>query len=227
MSDTIIILILWLLFGGTHILLCAKPVRSALERKIGEGFKGLYALISLVTIVALFWYYFTHRHGGVDLWGPTLPTRILAAGLMLLALVVLVAGVVSPPPSSLANRGGSLRAQGMIRITRHPVSAAFFIFGLAHCIVLGRGTDLVFFGGWCVFTLLATWHQDTRKTTQVSGYGRLRNETSFLPFLGVLSGRQLLKRALNELSWIGVLIGVVLFVLLWVFHKTLFGGTVF
>jgi uncharacterized membrane protein len=227
MSDSAVIVILWLLFGGTHILLCVIPVRHALERKIGNGFKGLYALISLVSVVALFWYYFTHRHGGADLWSPTLVTRLLAAVLMLLALVILGMGVVSPAPSSMSNKGGSLRAQGLIRITRHPVAAAFFLFGLAHCLVLGRGTDLVFFGGWCIFTLLATWHQDARKTSQVSGYGRLRNETSFLPFLAGLSGKQLLKRALNELSWIGVLIGVVVFVLLAVFHKTIFGGTVF
>jgi len=226
MSETIVVVILWLLFGGSHIVLCAISVRRAMERRLGEGFKGLYGLISIVSIVALFWYYFTHRHAGAQLWGPTLPTRLLADGLMLLALLLLGGGVVSPPPGSLANKRGSMRAQGLIRITRHPVSSAFFLFGLAHCIVLGRGSDLAFFGGWCVFTLLATWHQDARKSKQVSGYDRLRRETSFLPFFAVLLGQQRLNRALNELSWIGVLIGLVVFVLLSIFHKTFFGGTV-
>jgi uncharacterized membrane protein len=224
--ETLLVVILWLLFGGTHIVLCAGPVRRPLERRLGEAFKGLYALISIATIVALFWYYLTHKHAGVQLWGPTLPTRILAALLMLLALLVLGAGFASPPPSSFASKGPA-RVHGMMRITRHPVSSAFFIFGLAHCLVLGRGSDLAFFGGWCVFTLLATWHQDARKSAQVPGYSRLRDETSFLPFLAVLRGRQRVDRALKELRWIGAAIGLVLFVVLAIFHKTFFGGTVF
>jgi uncharacterized membrane protein len=227
MSDTLVIVLLWVLFGGSHILLAAEGVKRALIRRLGEGPpKGIYALVSLVSLVALFWYYFTHKHAGADLWGPTLPTRIIAAALMAVALLVFGAGLLSPPPSSASHRG-SAAARGLTRITRHPVSATFFLLGLAHVLVLGKGSDLAFFGGWCIWTLLATRHQDARKSRQDAGYARMRRETSFIPFFAVLRGRQRLDRAFNELRWLGVLIGAVLYVLLAIFHGTFFGGSIF
>jgi uncharacterized membrane protein len=46
--------LLWLLFGGTHVGLTARPVRQRLVRRLGEaGFIFVYSLIAIATFAAL------------------------------------------------------------------------------------------------------------------------------------------------------------------------------
>ena len=221
------ILLWWLLFGGTHVLGSARPVRRPLIRALGlGGFKGVYSLVSFATFIPLMWVYLTNQHAGAPLFTP-LPGAIwVAQGLMLLALVVMVQGYTTPSPiGSQAEMTGEFPSagRGIQRVTRHPAAWGYVLFGLAHCLVLPWTGDLLFFGGWIAFAVVSTLHQDAR--SRKDGPPELtefQDRTSWLPFAAILAGRQRL--ALGELNRVPLLVSVVIFVALRLLHGRIFGG---
>ncbi len=229
MRESVIILAWWVAFGGTHILLSSNLLRPKLVGALGDKpFMGLYSLISFATIIPLFWTYLDNRHAGPQLWYLPPGTRHAAMLCMALGLVCLGAGITAPSPSSLLHKSeGPATARGITRITRHPISVAFFMFGLAHCLMLGFYSDLAFFGGFCVFARLSSWHQDARMLDRVPGYARFRAETSWFPFGAVVLGRQSPGTVLREMPWVGMGLGLALLAGLVVGHEWLIGVALF
>jgi uncharacterized membrane protein len=226
MKDSFILLLWWLLFGGTHIVLSSSRVRPQLVARLGERpFLGLYSLVAFATLIPLFIYYFRHPHAGPQLWrtfGPYLLARDLNLLFMALAFVLLIGGLVSRPPSAMMV-SGTPEPYGLTRITRHPVFAAFFLFGRAHCLAANRTLgDLIFFGGFAVFAWIGAWHQDTRKVIEIPGYAQFKEATSFIPFAAIFSKRQPFPR--GELRWGVILLALVVFYVVRAYHPSLFGG---
>ena len=225
MKESFILLLWWVLFGGSHMLMSAPGWRSKLVARLGEwGFFGVYSLIALITIVPLCMYYGAHKHTGPQLWVTLLPyliARDVNVLLMGLAFVLFVSGLAALTPSSILATTAP-QAYGITRITRHPVFASFFLFGVAHCLVNGALSDIVFFGGFVVLSWLGAWRQDQRKTDELPGYTEFRLSTSFLPFGAIVSQRQPFPR--GELRWGAIILGVVVFYLVRTFHPDIFGG---
>lgn len=221
------ILFWWLMFGGTHIVGSSVPVRTYLMERIGTlGFKGLYSLVSLATFVPLCVVYFRNRHAGAQLFVPVAGVDLVAHGLMLLALVVLAQGLITPNPmASSAEMSGVFpdRARGIQRLTRHPVNFGFALFGLAHLPVNPFGGDWMFFGGFVLYALLSAAHQDRR--TLASRRPEVRSfqaDTSLLPLGAILSGKQRLE--LGEYHRPALVVALLSFALLRAFHGNMFGG---
>ena len=224
MTETLIILATWAVFSITHIGMSADSVRPRLVAAIGAlPFQGVYTMISFATMVPIFWVYMSGgRHMGPLLYDPPNFLKLAAVVIMGLAMLLLVGGLATPAPSSMINRGEP-RALGVLRVTRHPVSAAFFLIGLAHLLVAGYATDVAFFGCFCVFSFVATRHQDARKVAGVRGYTSFRDATSFLPFAAILAGKQPLGAAMREWPWPAFAASAAAFVTLYMFHGYLFG----
>ena len=148
-------------------------------------------------------------------------TDALLLALMAFAFILLVTGLVARPPSSMM-ASGAPEAHGVTRITRHPTFAAIFLFGIAHCLVNGHLSDLIFFGGFSLFAWIGAVHQDSRKVVEVAGYAEFKNETSFIPFGAMLSGKQQLD--LREFRLPIVLLALVVFYIVRAYHPQLFGG---
>jgi uncharacterized membrane protein len=226
MKESFVLLLWWLLFGGTHLALSSSRWRPTLVARLGQRpFWGLYSLVAFATLIPLFVYYFHHKHAGPQLWimfGPRLLARDLSLLFMALAFVLLVGGLVSRPPSAMMV-SGTPEPYGLTRVTRHPVFAAFFLFGLAHCLVNGSLGDLIFFGGFSVFAWVGAWHQDTRKVVEVPGYATFKEATSFVPFAAIMGRKQPLN--LGELRWGVILIALVVFYVVRWYHPNLFGGS--
>jgi len=224
MTDTILVIAAWAAFTLSHIVLCDDAVRPKLVERLGElPYQGVYSLVSFATFAPIFVIYLgSGRHAGPELYMPPSYLRVGTILLMGLAALLLGAGVVSPAPSSFLGRKKP-EAHGVFRITRHPVSAAFFLIGLGHLLVNGHTSDLAFFGGFCVFSLAATAHQDKRKSKSVEGYALFRWQTSFLPFGAVLNRRQSLGLAMREWPAKSAVVGAVIFVALYAMHGALFG----
>ena len=140
---------------------------------------------------------------------------------MAFAFVLLVTGLAARPPSSLMP-SGTLEAHGVTRITRHPTFAAIFLFGIAHCLVNGYLSDVVFFGGFAAFAWIGAAHQDSRKIVDIPGYAEFKQQTSFVPFGAMFNGKQRLD--LRELRWPIVLLAVILFYIVRAHHPQIFGG---
>jgi uncharacterized membrane protein len=226
MWEAFVVFFLWLLFGGSHIVLSSSSVRPQLIAKVGaRPFQGIYSLVALATFIPLVWYYGNHKHSGIQLWHSFLGLDLIAKDLnvllMALAFILLVSGLIARPPSSIL-ASGIPEAYGVTRITRHPTFAAFFLFGIAHCLMNGTLTDLVFFGGFSVFAWIGAAHQDSRKVIDVPGYATFKDQTSFIPFAAILDKRQPLN--VGELRWIVVVIALVIFYIVRAHHPGWFGG---
>ena len=220
MSPTLALTLLWAGFAGSHMGLSSPPVRSRLVAKLGETpFLGLHSLVAFAFFVPLVWVYFANKHAGPLLWGrPGSPLVVWLVQLgMAVAFVLVASSLAQPNPSLVGSKGGE--ARGVFRIARHPLFMGIALFGALHLVVNGAASDVVFFGGMLVFSLVGSRHQDQRKlAANVPGYREFVAATPFLPF----TGRETL-RGLRELPPLGVAIGVGLTVVLRVFHATLFG----
>ena len=221
------LLLWWILFGGTHILGSTLPVRTFLIRRIGlPAFKGLYSLVALATLLPLSFVYFLEKHAGPALFTPAPGMRIVTQVLMFFAVLVLGQAVATTNPmGTMAELSGQHmdRARGIQRVTRHPMNFAFALFGLAHCLVNPHSGDWIFFGGFVVYAAASSLHQDRRTfATGPEAVRQFQAQTSCLPFVGILSGRQRL--APEEYSRIALAVSLAVFVLLRLFHGALFGG---
>ncbi len=225
MNESLIIAEWWVLFAGTHLLLSSTWVRPKLVSRWGQRlFQGLYSLVAFATLVPLCVYYAQHKHAGPQLW-VTLEPYLLARDLniicMLSAFVLLLSGLIARPPSSMLAQGNP-QAYGITRISRHPTFAAFFLFGLAHFLVVGSLGDVAFFGGFVVFSWLGARHQDARKAVEVPGYAEFQAATSFIPFVAIVNKKQPFPG--RELPWGIMLIAFILFYVVRMYHPVLFGG---
>jgi uncharacterized membrane protein len=221
LSPALAIALLWLGFGGSHILLSSRGLRPRLVSALGQpAFLGLYSLVAFAFFVPLVWIYSENKHAGAALWG------VGAEGLsrwalhlaMAVAFVLLGCSLVRPSPAAVVP--GDPTPRGVARITRHPQNMAIAIFGLLHCIANGFASDLAFFGGAAAFALIGSWHQDQRKLADgPPGFAEFHAQTPFLPFSGpgTLQG-------LRELPIAGVVIGLTLFAVVRWFHSSWFGG---
>jgi uncharacterized membrane protein len=224
MSGAFWVFFWWLAFAGTHTVLSGTTTRPALIARVGErGFQGLYSLVAFATFVPLVRTYFAHKHSGPLLWHLTaVPgVRGLAVVLAGVAVVLLVLAFAQPSPTGLMP-GVPRRARGVTRITRHALFMAIGLWGLAHALANGFLSDVLFFGGFVVYALYGSWHQDIRK--QADGgpdMSAFYAETSLLPFAAITGGRNRL--VLGEIPIVAVILGVVVAVLLYTFHRQWFG----
>jgi uncharacterized membrane protein len=225
--NLILIIAFSVLFPASHILMSHGSIRARLIESLrGEWpFRGVYSLVSFLTLgpaIAIWW---GHRQLGPELWDlPFWIERAVALPLMLLALVLLSLMLAAPSPAGLMP--GAPLARGVLRVTRHPMNIAFACFGLAHLVANGYLGDLFFFGQFVVVGLLGSYHQDSRKLKEKGeAYQEFVRQTSVIPFAAILRGKTRLEA--EELGFPLFLIGVAAFVLLVVFHGRLFGVAVF
>ena len=130
---------------------------------------------------------------------------------------------VSTPFFQTSPPGAPKRARGVTRIIRHPVFAAFGLWGLAHALVNGYLSDLIFFGGWLIFWFVGGMHQDARKRVlEAARFAPFYAETSLLPFGAIVAGRNRL--VLREVPLLGVATALGVATVLYAFHGRLFGG---
>ena len=227
MAPELQILMWWLLFGATHVLGSSVPVRTALIGKMGlRGFKGLYSLVSFATFIPLVYVFFTHKGAGAMLFRPSAAMMHVTEFFVVLAFIVFAQAAVTPNPMSTAAEMSdtfSRRPRGIQRITRHPANLAFTLFAVGHMFSNPYVGDWVFFGGFVVFGIVSTMHQDRR--TLASGrpeVAQFQSETSQLPFVAVFSGKQRL--ALMEYNKGALVAGIALAGVLWYVHPVIFGG---
>ena len=175
-----VMLFWWLVFGGIHVVLSSRRVRPTLVAGMGEWpFWGAYSIAALATFVPLVAYFFRHKHEGLHFWSARMITHDLTVVLMAFAAALLATGLAARPPSAVMGQA-SPQVRGILRVTRHPTFAAFFVFGLAHCLVNGFLVDLIFFGGFAVFAWLGAFGYRDEFPTAIELLRSGRVKTEFL-----------------------------------------------
>lgn len=224
MQAWLLITILWLAFGGSHVLLSSVRVRPWLVGRLGDGgYLGLYSAISLVTFVPLVRVYVTNRHSGPLLWNlsaiPGLSTGVL--WLSGACFTLAVASFFQPSPAMMG-AATTVHARGLTRITRHPLFMPFALLAPAHLLINGFLTDVIFFGGLGAFSIIGCMHQDARKrVSEKDRLGAFFDETSLFPFVAIATGKTKLVAA--ELPWLGLAVGVGVAAAFYRLHGVMFG----
>ena len=209
----------WALFAGTHMLFSSLWLRPRLVKLLTlDGFLVTYSLIAFFVIVPLFVTYMANRHEGPLLWA--LPHSPWLIGIVTvgvgLAFILFAAGFLTPSP---VIRGMPYDGpKGAHLISRHCLFMGFALWALMHLLVNGYATDVVFFGGFVVFSIVGSWHQDRRKLASGDTvFAEFYATTPFLPFTGKHTWR-----GLKEFSKAAIAVGIGLTVLIRMFHTELF-----
>jgi uncharacterized membrane protein len=130
------------LFLGIHSLQSLAPqARQNSIARWGElGFKSIYAVVSLVGLVLLIQGYGQARLDPVVLWTPPRGMQHATILLMWVAMVLLVATYVP---------GNQIKAK-----LRHPMTLSVKVWALGHLLSNGNLADVIFFGGFLVWSVL-------------------------------------------------------------------------
>jgi uncharacterized membrane protein len=216
------LIVLSVLFAATHLALSHGNLRALLIEKLGAWpFRGVYSVISLVTLGGAAAVYWNDRSLGPVLWdAPGWLTVIVAYPLMFFALEFVALMLGTPSPVSMMPAKAEPR--GVLRITRHPMNMGFACLGAAHVVATGTLGAVCFFGSIFVVGFFGAFHQDRRKAQEGDeAFQAFRQQTSVFPFWAVLRGKTTLEA--GELSLPLLLIGLLAFVGLVLLHGRFFG----
>jgi uncharacterized membrane protein len=129
------------LFVGVHTLTTQRELRAGLIASAGPGgYKAGYGLVAILGLVLIVWGFAHYRATEwVDVWYPPKALRHLAAGLMLPAVILVVAAYI----------------RGRIYTTlKHPMLAGLKLWAAAHLLANGDLGSIILFGSflaWAVF----------------------------------------------------------------------------
>lgn len=212
-----------ILFVGGHLLISGTALRDSLIQRLGTGrYKGLYSLLMAATLVWMIWAYIDAPF--VDLWTAGIAIKHVPLTMMIPVFIVLVAADMGGNPTKLGSATDKLDEgpRGIVTITRHPLLWAIALWALMHVAANGHLAALILFGGFAVLALLGTLSIDAKKRT-LSGaaWETFMNQTSNIPFAAAIGGR-------TKIDWRGiglkpVIIGIVAYAVVLVFHEFLFG----
>ena len=137
------------LFLGVHTLPAQPELRARLIASSGEGgYKVGYALVSVLGLVLIVWGFAHYRASGrIDVWYPPKMLKHVAVGLMLPAVIMVVASYI---------RGRIYTA------VKHPMLAGVKLWAAAHLLANGDLGSIVLFGsflGWAVFDRISLKHR--------------------------------------------------------------------
>lgn len=139
----LILLIGLVLFLGVHsVRIVGEGWRTRFIAERGaNAYKGLYTVASLLGFALLVWGYGLARQQPTVLWSPPAAMRHVAALLMLISFVLLAAAYVP---------GNALKAK-----LHHPMTLATKVWAFAHLVSNGTLADLLLFGGFLGWSVLA------------------------------------------------------------------------
>jgi uncharacterized membrane protein len=221
MTTVGVIIALWVVFALSHVVLSSNPLRPRAVRLFGERlFQGLYSLLAFAVFAPLVLVFAGNKHAGPLLWfiEPNVVLDIVTRVGNTVAVMLVVAGIFRPSPTGVTGTP-TRRPRGVQRITRHPLFMGIVLWALMHLLVNGYASDAAFFGGFVLFGLLGSWHQDRRQKALPDGaYAAFCELSPFLPFTrgGVFKG-------LREIGVVPIVVGLLAAGLLRYFHAGLFG----
>ncbi len=131
-----------ILFLGVHsVRIVADDWRTKTIERLGlMPWKGIYSVASLIGLALLVWGFGLARQEPVQLWGPPLAMRHLAALLTLVSFVLLAAAYV--PDNSIKAK------------LHHPMVLAAKVWALAHLLANGSLAHVLLFGSFLLWAIL-------------------------------------------------------------------------
>lgn len=203
-------------------LLHSLPVRPAVKFRIVSliGARLFTLFYSCVSILALGWLIVAaSRAPYVGLWGPA-PWQHLVTLMIMFGFCFIVAFTLGKPnPFSFGGSSGSAfdpAHAGIVRLHRHPLLLAFFLWASAHLLPNGNLAHVILFGLFAGFSLIGMKLIDrrTRRRLGTADFEALRTSVRQTPLLQSFAQDHVLIRT-------GA--GIVLFVALVLLHPLVIG----
>lgn len=217
-----------LVFILLHLLVSGTRLRDAAVATVGQGpYMGLFSLASIATLAWLIFAFGAARRDPAEavLWSCPPGMRLVQLVLQFIAFMLVVPGLATPNPTSVAQQGLLERpdiARGMLRITRHPFLWGVAIWAFGHLLVNGDIAGLVLFGSLLGLALFGTVSIDAkRKRALGDKWDAFAAQTSNVPFGAIVAGRQ--KLDLAEIGWWRLALGVALYAATLLAHPYAFG----
>ena len=133
------------IFLATHVFVSFRDARAGVIERVGlPVYRGLFAIVSLAGLALIVWGYAQYRaHDLVQLWTPPAFMRHITVGLVLFAMIFVVAAFF---PSHIKTR------------LKHPMLAGVKTWALAHLLSNGDLGSVLLFGtflAWGVYARIA------------------------------------------------------------------------
>lgn len=211
-------------FVGSHLLLSWPPLRRPLVAMLGEGLFSL--AYSIGSVAFLVWLVAAYRVApplliyDLGRWVNLLPILVMPFALMLA-----VVGLASKNPTAVGGAGlleTGMQPRGILTVTRHPFLCGVALWALAHLIANGDAASVMLFGGMAVLSVAGMAGIDHKRALRLGKvWEEFSAQTSRMPFAAALAGR-------TRVDWVGIgwlrpLVGLGLYVALYLFHDRLFG----
>jgi uncharacterized membrane protein len=130
-----------LIFLATHVFVSFRAQRARLVARLGNVYRALFGLVSLIGVVLIVWGYAEYRATQwIDIWHPPAFMRHITVGLMLPAVILAIAAYL---PSH------------MRQWTRHPMLASIKIWAFAHLLSNGDLGSILLFGAFLAWGVYA------------------------------------------------------------------------
>jgi uncharacterized membrane protein len=177
-------------FAGIHLGVAGTRLRDRAIAALGNA--GYSATFSLASVAGLVWLVAAYtRAPYLALWGMLEWWKPVAIVLMLPAVLLVVIGLTTPNPTSIAQEKRLAEpAQGIVRVTRHPFLTGVGLWAIVHLIGNGDVASLVFFTTWAVVAVAVTVSIDAkRRRLSAAAWEPFAAQTSIVPFAAIASGR--------------------------------------
>lgn len=212
-----------LAFIAIHLGVSGTTLRDRAVAAI--GLRGYMLAFSVASVGAIIWLVSAYQAAAyVPTWGQLEGWKPVMIALMLPAFLLVVIGLTTPNPTSVAQEGLVDQApQGIVRITRHPFLMGVALWSGLHLIGNGDVASLLFFAALAVVAVAGTVSIDAkrRRVLGAKAWEVFASRTSIVPFAAILAGRNSL--AVREIGWWRPGVGIAAYVLMLGGHAHLVG----
>jgi uncharacterized membrane protein len=179
-----------LFFVGLHLGIAGTAIR---DRAIGLlGQNGYMAAFAVASLIGLGWLVAAYNRAPYLItWGMLEWWKPIVIILMLPATLLVVFGLTTPNPTSVAQEGRlGQPPRGIVRVTRHPFLTGVGLWALLHLIGNGDVASLVFFATWAIVALAGTVSIDAKRRRLLgAAWEPFAAQTSIVPFAAIAAGR--------------------------------------
>ncbi len=205
---------LGLLFLFALIHSGGAALRNRAESIVGARvWRLIFASASIPSAGILIGYFIAHRYDGVRLWNlqgvPGMVQLIwILTAVSFFFLYPATYNLLEIP--AVLKPQVRLYAQGIIRISRHPQAIGQILWCFTHQLWIGSSFTLITCAGLIAHHLFAVWHGDRRLKAKFGNeFEEMQRNTSVIPFLAILDGRQkLIWKEFLKPSQLGIVIAV-------------------
>ena len=188
-------------FIGIHLGVSGTLLRDRIVAAI--GLRSYMVAFSGASVAALVWLIAAYTASDyVPTWGQLEWWKPVMIALMLPAFLLVVIGLTTPNPTSVAQEALTEQPPlGIVRITRHPFLMGVALWSAIHLVGNGDVASLLFFSALAIVSIAGTVSIDAkrRRVLGAAAWDKFASRTSIVPFAAIAAGRNSL--VAREMGW--------------------------